>query len=77
MEPASQPADRDRVREAVRSRSGSLARAAQAGQPVAGVPSVAGYRGALTRAGFAGVSITATRKAGDGGRAAIIRAVRP
>ena len=36
MEPARPPADRDQVREAVRSRYGGLARAAQAGQAVAG-----------------------------------------
>ena len=36
MEPARQPADRDRVREAVRSRYGGLARAAQAGRTVTG-----------------------------------------
>jgi hypothetical protein len=77
MEPARQPVDSDRVREAVRSRSGSLARAAQAGQPVAGVPSVAGYRAGLTWAGFTGISVTATRQAGDGVHAAIIRAARP
>ncbi len=34
MEPARQPADRDQVREAVRSRYGGLARAAQAGEKV-------------------------------------------
>jgi hypothetical protein len=34
MEPARQPADRDQVREAVRSRYGGLARVAQAGESI-------------------------------------------
>jgi arsenite methyltransferase len=81
MEPARQPAKRDRIRVAVRSRHGRLAQAARAGQAavgcITGVPSVAGYRAGLTRAGSAGVSITATRQAGDGVHAAIIRAAQP
>ena len=65
MEPARQPADRDQVREAVRSRYGSLARAAQAGESVtdcepgefaaggfgaAGYPDASGLPGGAVRA---------------------------
>jgi len=65
MEPARQPAERDQVREAVRSRYGALARAAQAGQTVtdcdpaafaagcfgaAGYPDAAGLPGGAVRA---------------------------
>ena len=65
MEQASQPADRDQIREAVRSRYGGLARAAQAGQSVtdcdpgefaagcfdvAGYPDTAGLPGGAVRA---------------------------
>ena len=65
MEPARQPADRDQVREAVRSRYGSLARAAQAGESVtdcepgefaaggfgaAGYPDASGLPGGAARA---------------------------
>jgi hypothetical protein len=81
MEPARQPADRDRVREAARSRYGSLARAAQADQAAVGcfggAPSAAGYRAGLTWAGYTGITITSTRPAGDGVHAAIIRTTRP
>jgi hypothetical protein len=35
------------------------------------------YRDGLTRAGFTGISITATHQAGDGVHAAVIRAARP
>ncbi len=65
MEPARQPADRDQVREAVRSRYSGLARAAQAGESVtdcdpgafaaggfgaAGYPDVGGLPGGAARA---------------------------
>ena len=65
MEQASQPADRDQIREAVRSRYGGLARAAQAGKTVtdcdpgtftagcfgaAGYPDAAGLPGGAVRA---------------------------
>jgi hypothetical protein len=53
MEPARQPADRDRVREAVRSRYGGLARAAQAGQTVAGCDGDADAAGCFGAAGTA------------------------
>jgi len=44
---------------------------------IAGAPSFAEYRDGLGRAGFTGISITATRPVGDGVHSAIIRAVRP
>jgi SAM-dependent methyltransferase len=44
---------------------------------IAGAPSFAEYREGLTRAGFTGISITATHQVGDGVHAAIIRAARP
>ncbi len=44
---------------------------------IAGAPSFAEYRGALARAGFTGISITATHQVGDGVHSAIIRAVKP
>jgi arsenite methyltransferase len=44
---------------------------------IAGAPSFAEYRDGLTRAGFTGISITATRQVGDGVHSAIIRAARP
>jgi hypothetical protein len=53
-----------------------IARGGQAGC-IAGAPSFAEYRGGLTRAGFTGVSITATHQVGDGVHAAVIRAARP
>jgi ubiquinone/menaquinone biosynthesis C-methylase UbiE len=53
-----------------------LERGGQAGC-IAGVPSFAEYREGLTRAGFTGITITATRQVGDGVHAAIIRAFRP
>jgi len=52
MEPARQPADRDQVREAVRSRYGGLARAAQAGQTVAGCDGDADAPGCFGVAGY-------------------------
>ena len=44
---------------------------------IAGAPSFAEYRDGLTRAGFTGISITATHQVGDGVHAAVIRATRP
>jgi SAM-dependent methyltransferase len=44
---------------------------------IAGAPSFAEYRDGLTRAGFTGISITATHQVGDGVHAAVIRAARP
>ncbi len=44
---------------------------------IVGAPSFAEYRGGLARAGFTGISITATHQVGDGVRAAVIRAARP
>ena len=44
---------------------------------IAGAPSFAEYRDGLARAGFTGISITATHQVGDGVHAAIIRAARP
>ncbi len=44
---------------------------------IAGAPSFAEYRDGLTRAGFTGIRITATRQVGDGVHAAVIRAARP
>jgi arsenite methyltransferase len=44
---------------------------------IAGAPSFAEYREGLGRAGFTGISITATHQVGDGVHAAIIRAARP
>ena len=52
MEPARQPADRDQVREAVRSRYGGLARAAQAGPTVAGCDGNADAPGCFGAAGY-------------------------
>jgi len=51
-------------------------RGAQAGC-IAGAPSFTEYRDGLTRAGFTGISITATHQVGDGVHSAIIRAIRP
>ncbi len=51
-------------------------RGAQAGC-IAGAPSFAEYRDGLTRAGFTGITITATHQVGDGVHSAIIRAVKP
>ena len=44
---------------------------------IAGAPSFAEYRDGLTRAGFTGITITATHQVGDGVHAAVIRATRP
>ena len=44
---------------------------------IAGAPSFAEYRDGLTRAGFTGISITATHQVGDGVHSAVIRAARP
>jgi len=44
---------------------------------IAGAPSFTEYRDGLIRAGFTGVSITATHQVGDGVHSAIIRAIRP
>jgi SAM-dependent methyltransferase len=52
MEPARQPAGRDRVREAVRSRYGALAQAAQAGRTVAGRDADADAPGCFGAAGY-------------------------
>ena len=43
---------------------------------IAGAPSVTEYRDGLTRAGFTGITITATHQVGDGVHSAIIRAVK-
>jgi arsenite methyltransferase len=43
---------------------------------IAGAPSVTEYRDGLARAGFTGISITATHEVGDGVHSAIIRAVK-
>jgi ubiquinone/menaquinone biosynthesis C-methylase UbiE len=53
-----------------------LERGGQAGC-IAGAPSVTEYREGLTRARFAGITITPTHQVGDGVHAAIIRAARP
>jgi SAM-dependent methyltransferase len=53
-----------------------LERGAQAGC-IAGAPSLAEYRGGLTRAGFTGITITSAQHGGDGVHSAIIRAVKP
>ncbi|MFY9931253.1 MAG: methyltransferase domain-containing protein [Streptosporangiaceae bacterium] len=53
-----------------------LQRGAQVGC-IAGAPSFTEYRDALTRAGFAGISITPAHQVADGVHAAIIRAARP
>jgi len=52
MEPARQPAERDQVREAVRSRYGALARAAQAGQTVTDCDPGAFAAGCFGAAGY-------------------------
>jgi hypothetical protein len=52
-----------------------IARGGQAGC-IAEAPSFAEYRGGLTRAGFTGITITATHQVGDGVHAAVIRAAR-
>jgi len=44
---------------------------------LAGAPSFAEYRDGLTRAGFTGITITATHQVAGGVHAAIIRAARP
>ena len=44
---------------------------------VAGAPSFTEYRDGLTRAGFTGITITATHQVEDGVHAAVIRAARP
>jgi SAM-dependent methyltransferase len=44
---------------------------------IAGAPSFAEYRDGLTRAGFTGISITATHQVGDGVHSAVVRAARP
>ena len=44
---------------------------------IAGAPSFAEYRDGLTRAGFTGITITATHQVGGGVHAAVIRAARP
>jgi SAM-dependent methyltransferase len=44
---------------------------------LAGAPSFAEYRDGMTRAGFTGITITATHQVGDGVHAAVIRATRP
>ena len=44
---------------------------------IAGAPSFAEYRDGLTRAGFTGITITATHRVADGVHAAVIRAARP
>jgi SAM-dependent methyltransferase len=44
---------------------------------IAGAPSFGEYRGGLARAGFTGITITATHQVGDGVHAAVIRAARP
>jgi arsenite methyltransferase len=44
---------------------------------IAGAPSFTEYRDGLTRAGFTGITITATHQVGDGVHSAIIRAVKP
>jgi hypothetical protein len=54
MEPAHPPADRDQVREAVRSRYGALARAAQAGQAVTGCDGDADAPGCFGAPGYPG-----------------------
>jgi SAM-dependent methyltransferase len=53
-----------------------LERGGQAGC-IAGAPSFTEYRDGLTRAGFTGITITATHQVGDGVHAAGIRAARP
>ena len=53
-----------------------LERGGQAGC-IAGAPSFTEYRDGLTRAGFTGITITATHQVGDGVHAAVIRAARP
>jgi SAM-dependent methyltransferase len=53
-----------------------IQRGGQAGC-IAGAPSFAEYRDGLTRARFAGITITVTHQVGDGVHAAIIRAARP
>ena len=52
-----------------------LERGARAGC-IAGTPSFAEYRDGLARAGFTGIIITPTHRAGDGVHSAIIRAVK-
>jgi hypothetical protein len=89
MPPAPYPADSAPVRAAVAARYAGpthaedhltaaqrIERGAQAGC-VAGAPSFAEYRDGLTRAGFAGITITPTYQVADGVHAAIIRAARP
>jgi arsenite methyltransferase len=44
---------------------------------IAGAPSFTEYRDGLARAGFTGITITATHQVGDGVHSAIIRAVKP
>jgi arsenite methyltransferase len=44
---------------------------------IAGAPAMTEYRDGLARAGFTGITITATHQVGDGVHSAIIRAVKP
>jgi arsenite methyltransferase len=58
----------------------TAAQQAERGAPVgciAGAPSFTEYRDGLTRAGFTGITLTATHQVGDGVHSAIIRAVKP
>jgi len=72
MEPARQPANRDQVRAAVRSRYGGLARAAQAGQTVTDCGP-----GAVAAAGFGAAGSQALLRSPDSlRRTAAFRRIR-